>query len=84
MMMNMTQGIHGVTGVRAVRLMPKNGNAVSIMIETEGGQMETTLYFGDGEKQAGDAYKLFYALDGDPADVVGSKAEQERQRTRGY
>ena len=76
-MMNIHQDILGVYKVRAVRLNPKSSNSVTIRIEAEGGQLDQTLYFGYGQAEKGRAAELFYALRGNPADVVGSKAEDE-------
>ncbi len=76
-MMNIHQDIHGVCKVRAVRLHPSNSNSVSIDIETEGGLLNQTLYFGYSAHAAGQANALFYALGGSPEDVVGSAAEAE-------
>jgi hypothetical protein len=76
-MMNIHQDIHGVYKVRAVLFNLKGSNSVTIQIDTEGGVLEQTLYFGYGQAEKGRAAELFYALRGDPADVVGSKAEDE-------
>ena len=76
-MMNIQQDIHGTYKVRAVSFNPKTSNSVTILIEAEGGQLEQTLYFGYGQAEKGRAAELFYALKGDPVDVVGSKAEDE-------
>lgn len=69
-MMNMHQDIHGVLKVRAERLFPENSNSVTIEIETEGGVLRQTLYFGHSTKQASDAAAVFYALGGKEEDVV--------------
>lgn len=78
-MMNMSQNIHGVTKVRAVLMTPDNSNAVTIKIETEGGQVNQTFYFGNTIFDAGRANAFFYALGGDPADVAGSREEAARE-----
>ena len=75
--MNIHQDIYGAYKVRAVRFNPKSSNSVTIQIDSEGGVFEQTLYFGYGQAAKGRAAELFYALKGDPADVVGSKAEDE-------
>jgi len=77
-MMNMHQDIHGVHKVRAVRLSPQNRNAVTIEIDAEGGLLQQTLYFGCSAYATGVANEFFYALKGDPADVIGSAAEAQR------
>ena len=69
-MMNINHDIFAVDKVRAIRLMPDNGNAVTISIETEGGVLQQTLYFGYSTKKASDAAALFYALGGTEEDVV--------------
>ena len=73
------QDIHGVCKVRAIRFNPKNSNSVTLQIDTEGGVLEQTLYFDYGQAAKGRAAELFYALKGDPADVIGSKAEDEAE-----
>lgn len=73
--MNVSQNIRGVTKVRAVRLAPEISNAVTIRIETEGGVVEQTLFFGFDEKSAGDARMLFAMLGGKAEDVVGENNE---------
>lgn len=63
-MMNVSQDIFNVTKVRAELYFPENANAVTICIETEGGQIAQVLYFGYGVKQSSDAAAFYYALGG--------------------
>ncbi len=63
-MMNMHQDIHGVVKVRASMLMPNNSNAVTLEIETEGGRLQQTLYFGCSTRATGLANEFFYANGG--------------------
>ena len=78
-MMNSHQGIHGVCKVRAIRYNPNNSNSVTILIETEGGQLEQSLYFGYTTQGAANARKLFFDMGGLPEGVIGSKAEDEAE-----
>lgn len=79
--MHASQNIHFVSNVRADRYSPNNSNAVTIEITTdEGSKFEQTLFFGRKHYSAGKAAAFFYALGGDPADVIGSQAEADRDR----
>ena len=82
MMMNMYQDIHGVVKVRAKRLSPTNSNALTIEIETEGGILQQTLYFGNGLFEAGKANELFFLLGGKAYEVTGSAAAEQWSRNR--
>ena len=77
-MMNMQQNIHGVVKIRATNLHRTNSNAVTVDIETEGGTLSQTVYFGNGVKEASDASAYFYALGGEICEVVGSPEYQEK------
>ena len=73
--MNITQSIHGVLKVRAVRFHPSNANSVSIDIETENGELSQTLYFGHSAHSFGQACAMFYALGGSPEKIVGPDSD---------
>lgn len=70
--MHIFQSIHDVSKVRAIRLDPQSSNAVTIEIDTVGGVIHQTLFFGTSAYAAGEANALFYALRGNPSDVIGS------------
>lgn len=73
-MITITENLHDVQSVKATRLYPSNGNAVSIAIElgsdSGGAEKEITLFFGQGPHAANKAQALFYSLGGKPEDVV--------------
>lgn len=65
--MAITQGIHRVISVKAVRWMPENSNAVTFNIHTEDGDVTQTLYFGEDGPVA---EEFFYSLHGKPEQIV--------------